>query len=165
MNDPVALHLEPFGAEIFQVRGVREVHEDLVVKLSHMIDGLIERDMDSLPPAYRLVQRDADEEGCLADAVPGNHDSDVSGTESAVDRVFEQSQRVSFVELLAVHRFTPRPRGSSRSRISPPVPCELPLEPEHIVKTPLCIQLFLARKNGDLSNNRTFRPAVPRCRP
>src|SRR5207302_9776160 len=34
VNDAVSLHLEPLGRKILEVRGMGEVHKDLVVKLS-----------------------------------------------------------------------------------------------------------------------------------
>ena len=80
-----------------------EVHEDLVVKLAHVIDGLVERDVQDLSPAHCIVESDPDEKGGFADAVAGNDDSDVPAAKSAVDRVFEQSQRIAFVEFLAIH--------------------------------------------------------------
>src|SRR5207247_6706195 len=91
-----------------EVRGMGEVHEDLVVKLSYVIDGLVERDVQRLATAHGIVKSDPDEEGGFADTMAGNDDADVPAAKSAVDRVFEQSQRVAFVEFLAIHMATPR---------------------------------------------------------
>ena len=121
----VSLHLEPLGGKVLEVRGMGEVHKDLVVKLSYVIDGFVERDVQGLSPAHCLVKGDPDEKGGLADAMAGNDDSDVAAAKSAVDRMFEQSQRVAFVEFLAIHAVLlvysstiPRPRRSSRCRTS-----------------------------------------------
>ena len=103
MDDPIALHLEPLAGKVLEVRGMGKVHEDLVVKLSQVIDGLVERDVQGLSPAHCLVKSDPDEKGGFTDAVAGNDDSDVPAAKSAVDRVFEQSQRAAFVEFLAIH--------------------------------------------------------------
>src|SRR5881394_3245769 len=92
VNDSIAFHLETFCSEVFEMGGVSEVHENLVVKLPHMIDGLIKRDMDDLSPAHRVVQRDSDEKCGLADSVPGDNNADISRTEAAMDRVFEQAE-------------------------------------------------------------------------
>jgi hypothetical protein len=62
-----------------------EVHEDLIVKLAQVIDGVVEGDVQDLSPAHGFIQRDPHEEGSLADAVTGDNDSDVSGAESAMD--------------------------------------------------------------------------------
>ena len=103
-----------------------EVHEDLVVKLSQVIDGLVERDVQGLSCAHCFIKSDPDEKGGFADAMAGNDDSDVPGAESAIDRVFEQSQRVAFVEFLAIHGLcsssTPRLFLYSSSSAIKPVP-------------------------------------------
>ena len=93
VDDAVAFHLEPLGWKVVEMGGVGEVHEDLVVKLAHMIDGFIERNVQHFAAAHCVVKRDTDEKGGFADAMAGDDDSDVPAAESAVDRVFEQSQR------------------------------------------------------------------------
>src|SRR5947207_1394644 len=80
-----------------------KVHEDLVVKLSYVIDGFVERDVQGFSPAHGFVQSDPHMNGGYADAMSGNDDSDVPAAQSAMDRVFEQSQRVALVEFLTIH--------------------------------------------------------------
>src|SRR5262245_60418607 len=80
-----------------------EVHEDLVVEFTQVIDGFVERDVEDLAAAHCIVKSDSDEKGRFADAMAGDDDSDVAAAKSAVDRVFEQSQRVTFVKFLAIH--------------------------------------------------------------
>ena len=69
--------------------------------------------MEGLSPAHRVIKRDSDEKGGFADTVAGDDNADVAAAKSAVDRVFEQSQRIAFVEFLAVHVY------SSSSAIKP----------------------------------------------
>src|SRR5262245_59586651 len=90
-----------------------EVHENLVVKLAHVIEGLVEGDVQGLAAAHGVVQSDADKEGGLADTMAGDHHADVAAAEAAMNRVLEQPQRVPFVEFLAIHRY------SSSSAIKP----------------------------------------------
>src|SRR5262249_26546656 len=103
MDHAVPLHFEPLGGKVLQLSGMGEVHKNLVVKLTQVIDSLVERDVKSFPAADCVVQSDPDKKRGFADAMPCDDDSDVAGAESAVDRVFEQSQRVSLVEFLGVH--------------------------------------------------------------
>src|SRR6185436_19884734 len=90
----------------------------------------------------------------------GNDDSDITGAEAAVDRVFEQPERIAFAKFFAVHVSTPRRPQPGQCRISRPAPCELPQAPEHSAKTPSCIPLFPGKTSGDRSNTRTSRPAA-----
>jgi hypothetical protein len=91
VNDAVAFHLEPFGWKIFEVRRMGEVHKDLVIKLSNVIDSFIERNMKNLSSAHCVVQSDANEKSSFADAVTRNNDADVAGAKPTMDRVFKQS--------------------------------------------------------------------------
>src|SRR5215468_1480911 len=98
-----------------------EVHEDLVVKLAHMIDGFVERNVERLSSAHRVVESNPHKKRSFADAMARNDDSDIPAAKPAVDRVFEQSKRVAFVKFLPIHAYsssTPRPQGSSRCRTS-----------------------------------------------
>src|SRR5262249_13954682 len=85
VNNAVAFHVEAFAGQVLEMRGMGEVHEDLVVKLAHMIDRLIERDVERLSPAHCLVKSDPDEKCRFSDAMPRDEDSDVSAAKSAVD--------------------------------------------------------------------------------
>src|SRR5438093_10860750 len=89
VDHTVALHLEPLDGNVLEMGGMGEVHEDLVVKLSYVTDGLVERDVQGLSPAHGIVKSDPDEERGFADAMAGDDDTDVLGTKSAVDRVIE----------------------------------------------------------------------------
>ena len=103
VNDAVALHLETCGSKVLELGGMSEVHENLVVKLPHVVDRLVERDVDGLAAPHCLIESDSDQKGGFADAVAGNDDSDLPTSKAPVNRVLEQSQRVAFVEFLAVH--------------------------------------------------------------
>src|SRR5262245_21480909 len=68
-----------------------------------MINGVVERHVQDFSAAHRVVKSDANEKGSFADAMAGYDDSNVSATKSAVDGVFEEPQRVSFIEFFAIH--------------------------------------------------------------
>src|SRR5207244_7300742 len=94
-------------------------------KLPHVIDGLVERDVDGLAAPHCLIKGNSDQKSGFADAVAGNDDSNVPRSKAPVNRVLEQSRRVAFVEFLAIHVDSsfysspiPRQRGSSRCRPS-----------------------------------------------
>jgi hypothetical protein len=82
---------------------MRQVHEDFVVKLSNVIDGFVERDMQRFSAPHSVIERYPDQERSLADAVSGDDDSNVSAAKAAINRVFEESQWIAFVEFFSVH--------------------------------------------------------------
>src|SRR5438552_17495639 len=105
--------------------------------------------MQHLAPANGVIEGDPHQECSLANAVPGHDDADIARAYAAMDRVFEQSERIAFVKFFAIHTlflvysspFIHHRRQPGRCRTSQPVPCELRTEPQHTSRTPSCISL------------------------
>jgi len=89
MDHTVAFHVESFRREVLEMRGMRKVHENLVVKLSQVIDGVVERYVQNFSVTHRFIQSDSDEKGGFPDAVTRNDYPYVSAAQTAVDRVLE----------------------------------------------------------------------------
>src|SRR5215471_9882675 len=119
MDHAMAFHVQSRRGEILQARRVGEIHEDLIVKLPHVIDRLVERDVQHLAPANGVIDGDSHQKRRLAESMPGDDDSDISRAESSMDRVFEQPQWITFTEFFAVHNLYLAYSSSSSTR---PVP-------------------------------------------
>src|SRR5678815_5557772 len=113
VKNAVSLHFEPHGRRILEARRVREVYENLIVELAQVIDGVVERRVERLSPAHGFIESDPHQQRGFAGTVTSDDDSEVSQTETAMDRVLEQAERITFVEFLLIHNY------SSSSAINP----------------------------------------------
>ncbi|MCZ7620523.1 MAG: hypothetical protein M5U32_20235 [Myxococcota bacterium] len=80
-----------------------ELLEDGVVVRADVLHGVIERDVQHRLAVQQIVERHVDDERGLPDAVPGEHQAEMSPTEAPVESLLEQAERRSGIQEAADH--------------------------------------------------------------
>jgi hypothetical protein len=59
------------------------------VKVPHVIDRFVERNVQDLASANRIIDGDSHKKRGLAEAMPGNDNPDITRADSAMNRMFK----------------------------------------------------------------------------